>query len=77
VPRSSQPKGKRIFIWPDIDLTEVAMNNGRWRDFLRAYEFEMDLNFRPAPDNTFVLEVTFTTPAGKRLSDTFQLKCEK
>jgi len=77
VPRSSQPKGKRIFIRPDIDLTDATRNNSQWRDFLRAYEFDLDLNFRPRPDDTFVLEVTFTTPAGKRLNDIFQLKCEK
>jgi hypothetical protein len=77
VPRSSRPKGKRIFIWPDIDLTEATNNNSHWRDFLRAYQFDLDLNFRPKPDETFILEVTFTTPAGKRLSDLFQLKYEK
>ncbi len=77
VPRSSQPKGKRIFFPPDIDLTDATENNKHWRDFLRAYEFDLDLNFRPKPDETFILEVTFTTPAGKRLSDLFQLKYEK
>ena len=77
VPRSSQPKGKRVFFRSDIDLTNPVENNRRWRDFLRAYQFDMDLNFRPKPDETFILEATCTTPAGKRLSDLFQLKYEE
>ncbi len=76
VPRSSQPKGKRIFFPPDIDLTDATENNNHWRDFLRAYQFELDLNFSPRPDESFVLEVTFTTPQGRRLRDTFQLRYE-
>jgi len=76
VPRSSQPKGKRIFFPPDIDLTDATENNNHWRDFLRAYQFELDLNFSPRPDESFVLEVTFTTPRGRRLRDTFHLRYE-
>ncbi len=76
VPRSSQPKGKRIFFPPDIDLTDATTNNSYWRDFLRAYQFELDLNFSPRPDESFVLEVTFTTSQGRRLRDTFQLRYE-
>ena len=74
VPRSSQPRGKRIFFPRDIDLTDAKENNKRWRDFLRAYEFEMALDFEPQPEQSFVLEVTFTTPYGSRLRDTFQLR---
>ena len=74
VPRSSEPKGKRIFFPPDIDLTDAAQNNKYWRDFLRTYQFEQPLNFSPRPDESFVLEVTFTTPRGSRLRDTFQLR---
>lgn len=77
VPRSSQPKGERIFFPPDIDLADVTENNKRWRDFLRAYQFELDLDFSPRPDESFVLEVTFTTPDGRRLKDLFQLVSEK
>jgi hypothetical protein len=76
VPRSSEPKGKRIFFPPDTDLTDATENNKHWRDFLRAYQFEPPLNFSPRPDESFVLEVTFTTPQGSRLKDTFQLRYE-
>jgi len=78
VPRSSEPKGKRIFIWrPDIDLTNAARNNSYWRDFLRAYQFDLDLNFKVKANDAFMLEVTFTTPAGKRLRGLFQLEPER
>jgi hypothetical protein len=77
VPRSSEPKGKRILIWPDIDLTDATTNNSYWRDFLRAYHFDMDINFSPRPGESFVLEVTFTTPDGRRLRDIFQLRQDR
>ena len=36
VPRSVEPMGKRIKIWPDIDLKTPAKNNQFWQDFLRC-----------------------------------------
>jgi hypothetical protein len=77
VPRSSEPKGKRIFIQPDIDLTDATRNNSHWRDFLRTYQFDLDLNFKVKANDAFMLEVTFITPAGKRLRGLFQLEPEK
>jgi len=74
VPRSAQPMGKRILLWPDIDLTDAAENNSYWRDHLRAYEFELDLGFTPVQPVTFILYATCITPAGHRLNDAFQLE---
>lgn len=72
VPRSSEAKGLRLAIWPDIDLTHPAMNNRYWRDFLRAYEFKLDA---PAGLNeTYVLEVTCMCPDGRRLTAEFPLR---
>ena len=72
VPRSGQPKGQRLAIWPDIDLTHPVANNRYWRDFLRAYEFKLDA---PAGLNeTYVLEVTCMCPDGRRLTAEFPLK---
>ena len=71
VPRSAEPKGRRIAIWPDIDLTDVVENNHYWRDFLRAYEFNFD--FEPESDQSYVLQVTCLCPNGKRLSAEFAL----
>lgn len=60
VQRSAEPKGRRVMIWPEndlsdpnsgnrywTDLSDPAANNRSWRDFLRAYQF--NLPFKPAP----------------------------
>ena len=72
VQRSAEPKGKREIIWPDIDLTNTAGNNEYWRDFLRAYEF--NLPFEPTTNQSYILQVTCLCPSGKRLSAEFGLK---
>jgi hypothetical protein len=69
---SSEPMGKRIVIWPDIDLTDVVENNKYWRDFLRCYKF--NLPFEQAGNQSYILQVTFLSPTGKRLSDEFIFK---
>jgi len=70
--RSAEPKGRRIAIWPDIDLTNPSENQKYWRDFLRAYEFTL-----PAPvaqTGPYILEATCTCPGPRRLSAEFLLK---
>ena len=71
VQRSARPKGRRPVIWPDIDLTDLAANNEYWRDFLRAYEF--NLPFEPSANQSYILQVTSLCPTGRRLSDEFVL----
>jgi hypothetical protein len=61
VQRSADPKGARFVIWPDIDLTDPPKNNEYWRDFLRAYEFNLD--FEADKNQTYVLHVTCLCPA--------------
>jgi len=70
--RSAEPKGKRVVIWQDIDLTEPALNHEYWRDFLRAYEF--DLPFKLDINQSYILQVTCQCPNGRRLSAEFPLK---
>lgn len=72
---SSEPFGKRIAIWPDIDLTNAAENNKYWQDFLRAYQF--NLPFEPKGLQSYILQVTFLSPTGRRLSDEFTFKLSK
>jgi hypothetical protein len=72
VPRSSEPKGGRIKIWPDVNLIAPKINNEYWRDFLRAYEF--NLPFEPQAEQSFILEVTCICPNNKRISSEFSLK---
>jgi hypothetical protein len=64
--RSVDPLGKRIEIWKDITLTNLNENNRFWREFLRTYEFRLDLPH--ILQGHFILQVTFTTPEGKRLT---------
>ncbi len=66
VRRSAQTKGQRLMIWPDIDLTRPTDNHKFWRDFLRSYEFQ--LNLRVERDRTYILEATYLGSDGRRLS---------
>jgi hypothetical protein len=70
--RSADPKGKRLIVWPDIDLTDPAANNNLWQDFLRAYLFSLPLQ-KSAADNC-VLHVTCICPSGKRLNADFVVR---
>jgi hypothetical protein len=72
VPRSAEPKGQRIAIWRDVDLTAPAENNAYWRDFLRAYEFTFDA--QADPSRTYILQVTCLCLEDKRLTTEFTLK---
>lgn len=69
---SASPKGSRVVIWPDIDLTQAVENSRYWQDFLRTYKFHLD--FKLQRDQAYVLQVTFLSVGGKRLSDEFVLK---
>jgi len=71
VPRSGEPKGGRVVIWPDIDLTDRSENNNYWRDFLRAYEFNLD--FGPGSEKSYILQVTCLCPNERRLSAEFEV----
>ncbi|MEN6336280.1 MAG: hypothetical protein ABFE01_18655, partial [Phycisphaerales bacterium] len=62
-------------IWPDIDLMRPVDNNNSWRDFLRAYEFDLDL--RVERDKTYILETTYLGPDGKRLSGEWAIRAEQ
>ncbi len=72
VQRSAEPKGQRIAIWPDIDLTDPGENHRYWQDFLRAYAFE--LTTQAARNKTYILEATCMSPGGRRLSTEFTLR---
>jgi hypothetical protein len=71
IQRSAEPKGRRAIIWPDIDITDPAINNKYWRNFLRAYEF--NLPFQPESNQDYILEVTCLCPNNKRLTTEFSL----
>ena len=75
VKRSSEPMGKRVAIWPDVDLTNAAINNDYWQDYLRAYEFNLPSD--PAGDKNHILQITCLCPKGKRLIAEFNFKNTK
>jgi len=75
ISRSGEEKGRRIVMWPDINLTNAAKNNKYWKDFLRAYKFSFD--FEPAPNQTYILQVTCLCPNGKRVSHEYEVKPAK
>jgi hypothetical protein len=74
VQRSNEPKGKRIVIWPDINLSDPVANNNHWQDFLRSYLFSLPLE-KPASET--ILQVTCISPSGKRLTADFPVRLGK
>jgi hypothetical protein len=70
--RLANPKGKRLMVWPDIDLTDATLNNNHWQDFLRAYLFTLPLQ-KISADNC-ILHVTVICPSGKRLTADFVVR---
>lgn len=75
VARSAEQKGKRIMLWPDFDLTDPVQNNQYWRDFIRAYEFVLQID--SLNSGSFILQVTFMCPTGKRHYAEMQIKHPK
>ena len=69
IQRSADPKGKRLIVWPDIDLTDPTVNNNLWQDFFRAYLFSLPLQ-KSSAENC-ILHVTCVCPSGKRLNADF------
>ena len=72
-PLVSNPRGKRIIIWPDIGLTSAGKNNRYWKDYLRSYEFYLPLGFDPQPDRNYLLEVTCLM-GDRRFGDLFKIQ---
>jgi hypothetical protein len=70
VPRSAEPKGKRIILWPDFDLTSIAENDNHWQDFLRAYRFTLPV---AQTNQNCILQATCICPNSRRLSAEFTL----
>ena len=65
VSRSATDKGRRLMIWPDIDLTDAVENNNYWQEFLRVYTFTFD--FESQDNQVYVLQVTCILNETKRL----------
>ena len=67
--RTGDAKGKRVAIWPDIDINLDKENQKYWKDFLRSYEFILPFPY-PA-DTKYILLLNCITPDGKRIYTEF------
>jgi hypothetical protein len=74
VPRSAEPRGTRLYIWSDIDLTDAKVNYGYWQDYLRCYKFDLNFDIDLAGDKTYILQAVCFTADGKHLTDSIELK---
>jgi len=67
VPHRSDPRGTHLQTWPDFRLTEAPANHLYWRDYLRAYEFSLEIDPSLPAEETYLLEVTCLTDEPKRM----------
>lgn len=72
VPRSSDPRGIRLLMWPDMDLSSPEENQKNWKDFLRGYEFYLPLEFFPERKK-YILEATYMADQ-RRYHDIFKIQ---
>lgn len=74
VPHSSDPRGKHLQTWPDFDLQDPPANQLYWRDYLRAYEFSLEVKPPVFPEGSYLLDVTCMTEEPKRISASYVLQ---
>jgi hypothetical protein len=72
-PLSSNPRGRRLSIWPEQDLNNPGTNDRHWQDFLRGYEFYLPLEFVPQPGKKYLLEVSCRA-GQQRFHDLFKMQ---
>lgn len=74
VPRSTESRGARVYIWPEITLIDAKVNYNLWQDYLRCYKFDLNLDIDIVGDKSYILQAVCFTAQGKRLSDWITLK---
>lgn len=72
-PRASDPRGRRLLIWPNQNLSDPDTNKEHWKEFLRGYEFFLPLEFRLERGRKYVLEATCLINQ-RRYSDFFNIQ---
>lgn len=72
-PVSSEPRGRRLVIWPEQDLGDSDTNDEHWEEFLRGYEFYLPLEFVPQPGKKYLLEVSCVA-GRRRYNDLFKMQ---
>jgi hypothetical protein len=74
VPRSADSRGSRLFIWPNIELTEAVIHNTFWQEYLHCYKFDLNLDIDLDSGKTYILQAVCFTGDEKRITDTIELK---
>lgn len=67
---SAEPRGQRIGFWEE----NLGTHEGQvlhWDRITRTYRFRLSLAGQPVRPGKYVLEVTYLSPVGMRLSDTY------
>jgi hypothetical protein len=72
-PLSSDPRGKRLILWPQQDLTEAVKNSEHWKGYLRGYEFLLPVKEPLVSGRSYVLEATCLLDR-RRLTDVFTVR---
>lgn len=67
--RCADSKGRRIFIWPDINAETFEKSVEYWHENFKSYEFELKMDQALSVSYSYVLLVTFSTNDGRRLCD--------
>jgi hypothetical protein len=70
---SSDSRGPRIGFWEE-DVTSREMLEIHWDRITRTYRFRLGWVGKQIPSGKYVLEVTYITPYGQRLSDTYVME---
>ena len=66
-PRSSDPKGPRIYLWQDINLLDPHANQENWNDYLRTYIFQLPCRVSLKSGTSFMLQTTCIRPDNRRI----------
>lgn len=72
-PRSSDPRGNRLLLWPQKDLSRQENAEKHWDELLRGYKFDLPVGFMPTQNKKYVLEVTCIS-GSKRHSDLHEVQ---
>jgi len=70
---SSDPRGNRLLIWPDRDLSDPVINDNHWKHFLRGYEFFLPIDTPLQEGKKYVLEATCQIDQ-QRYSDLYKME---
>ena len=74
-PLSSDPRGRRLLIWPNQSLSEPDTNKEQWKDYLHGYEFFLPVEFALERGKKYVFEATCLINR-RRYSDLFKIQYE-